>query len=1506
MKKGLIKLVVFSFAIVATESVLAFAKTMYPYELPAGKQGAGLGCEIAKSGMKLELGKWYTNFEVCKKYADDNGLPLFCIWSNWECVHCWYTDIVLIQDSFREWQRENNAGQVVCCFMAGEKNNAGLYDQPNSPVIKGLGCNAYNWMWKNGGTTINAYPFVVLWWKKNGVNKRYDGDTFCGSKTFNDTTIPLRVENAKAKLEDAFKDWVPPAPVASYSGGYFTTSNTVMTCMQAEPSTKWIEVPVARKATVATNQVLYVRNGRTNREIPFVWAENTVATNVLIDSFDTTVYKCGVDIALELRDGDKVVSETIIRCVDTVPNGTENPYWIGEKTAAELQWGDWTMDYEVALQKAKAGGGSVLGYIEGALWCPYCFWGNSNFLSRVEFKNWCTANKVVCVQIDFPRVVNDKEITRNCCLLTRDIGKCSFVGVSPQISCGAGYLSRKMIPQGEAEACFSRNLDIGTNLWIRAEDVDEKRAAGLLPRHSMGYLSLIDADGNIKGRLNWKHSTSSSTIDGGKGNLLTEDEFQANLRRLDELYTVLEEDAEEDNQNWRTTREVIAMRDVKSGTISACDRIDTFRVEPSAKGSLVQFTFTPDAAANSYRLKLIDVDAVTGKETELQVRTSTSESVSVSAVIPSTNTYLVVQGVGDKITDTFFGTDQAITNVASLRAYTVTSASVLIPQEGRGTYALPDGESQVVFQVVSGEVYRVENIVAKPGEFVEISPCFYRAEVTGQIVVDAQEGATEIAFQSWKSASYGFSVVTKTVEEDAGTVTVSVRRNGGASGSARVRVTLDKELTNLYDVYEIGGISYTNYLYSFETQELTWSDGDAADKDVYVTVIDDVYFAGGGKVVLNLEIVDSEAGDATLTEGFSQFVLVVTENDRQDPGEAIVSGTDPEFEPTRRVVYVKEDDDLTLQIERVGGSEGRVGVVVVANDGGVVLSGGDGNDDWEVLPDDLVERYSVGKKAGIQYWSNRNGGVRKVKVSNLPAAGTTFRILLEELGNSGEPFLPIKGSDYVTVVTVAAVAPDFQVAGSEEMTLHRYVSFEERVFPLNGSFEAPVSLSKLSGALPAGLKAVYDKSRNALVISGRTTAKPGRYPVTYRAKVANVAGVPKTIFINVDDPTNPELSPGSANPSVAVTRSFADIPVEKDGRLVGVLSLTIPTRGNVSARLVGTNGTVSLSAKCWSGFNAENRDLVAELVGKNDWTMHFTAGADYSVTASIDNGGEIYGFVSHNGIVWNRNYSAADFAGYYTTVLGDQRLVGGSASLAPTGFGYLALKMNTASAYNKGKMTFAGVLPNGTSVSGSSTLKTDSEGFAVLPVFNRSSSDILSGEFSIAANAVENENRMCVKNADDIATFWRHIERKVDGFEYEYGVYGSYFKPNQEDLLCCCNECYADGGQEAQDEMVLEFKVDNVVIANVGVGSRTIKVLADNPNSVSIAYRPATGLISGTFKNDGRTYGYKGIVLPGWGGVDCGCTPGGSEFKPFVCGAYFDRVGGIKTGGRVDVDHAGE
>ena len=105
----------------------------------------------------------------------------------------------------------------------------------------------------------------------------------------------------------------------------------------------------------------------------------------------------GQQITLELHNSTNgtlgaVVATSHITAVKS-ENSQKNPVGIGEKKAEELEWGEWTMDLDVALQKvrdynsstgeATSGGGSsllnaasskdrayTLLMLAGSLWCP--------------------------------------------------------------------------------------------------------------------------------------------------------------------------------------------------------------------------------------------------------------------------------------------------------------------------------------------------------------------------------------------------------------------------------------------------------------------------------------------------------------------------------------------------------------------------------------------------------------------------------------------------------------------------------------------------------------------------------------------------------------------------------------------------------------------------------------------------------------------------------------------------------------------------------------------------------------------------------------------------------------------------------------------------------------------------------------------------------------------------------------------------------------------------------
>ena len=183
------------------------------------------GCKDAKAtidkGGALELGQWYTDWNACKTYADANNLPVLFIWSNKTCVHCEWTERVFVHDTFKTWAANNDAGKVIYCFMAGGES---MYPDQR-------GSAAYSWMYEGtgdgGGTKLNVYPFVCLWWKAKGVNARNTGDDLCSGNGFNASThldadsLPQRIPNVIEKMEIAFGGGKPSPKVMFALGNAF-------------------------------------------------------------------------------------------------------------------------------------------------------------------------------------------------------------------------------------------------------------------------------------------------------------------------------------------------------------------------------------------------------------------------------------------------------------------------------------------------------------------------------------------------------------------------------------------------------------------------------------------------------------------------------------------------------------------------------------------------------------------------------------------------------------------------------------------------------------------------------------------------------------------------------------------------------------------------------------------------------------------------------------------------------------------------------------------------------------------------------------------------------------------------------------------------------------------------------------------------------------------------------------------------------------------------------------
>ena len=281
--------------------------------------------------------------------------------------------------------------------------------------------------------------------------------------------------------------------------------------------------------------------------------------------------------------------------------------------------------------------------------------------------------------------------------------------------------------------------------------------------------------------------------------------------------------------------------------------------------------------------------------------------------------------------------------------------------------------------------------------------------------------------------------------------------------------------------------------------------------------------------------------------------------------------------------------------------------------------------------------------------------------------------------------------------------------------------------------------------------------------------------------------------------------------------------------------------------------------------------------------------------------------------------------------------------LAPRGAGYLTLKMTSSSAYNAGKMTWGGKLPDGTSVSGTTVLteelavEEDAEDpeweptYAFLPVFTRFSTKVSKSvttydRLSLIAR-IERDGASCpraVMPAESLARGeWVHQVTKpaaaAEALNFSMDIFalGSFYDPNKS-LKTCCEEHSVSANQKLYLETLgwksypgyfSPVQIDPLAITvsytSKDVSKHTVKINAGQPNprKVTLSLKRSTGVVSGSFKlpyrdadGDVHTASAKwyGVLLMGWcKECDCGEVPPeiepeeGNFYLPFVNGGYF-------------------
>lgn len=1463
----------------------------------------------AKSSAAVKLGQWHSNFSKAKAYAESMGVPFVAVWSNGDsCGHCITFENGCNQSYFRTWQA--NSGMVFFFAHSGDSS----YKQ---------GSDVFHWIRNNVNT---AYPFIRLYWKKNGKvvkDVATVGDTM--DKMVKGTT---GAKNIVAYIKNVFKDYkYDPAPPITYFGGSFANSDgendayEVEEGFSGEVDVRFVRTDPKVVTSAATNYLIVKYDDvpvATNR-IDWAAGDDECSSAVPVDSALTATN----GITMFLTDANYAVKESrSINILAEVENSPKNPRWKTERTADTLAWGEWTMDMDTATNKvnaAIAGGDEkavTMLLIGGPLWCPDCVNLEERLINTAAFREWATTkHHVACVAIDEARFAKGGDVPT---LFSRKafVKEDKTTGKKTYIS-GLGYMTRKGITDEEGDAVCARNLDY-VNKRVGEGGFLQSDTTMVLGGWQTGIpcILFLRPDGSVCSRLfQFSNSTDS----------LREEDAEKILKRLDEMIALAADPSEEVNDGRGSTPDFIGRRETITGkTLSFSDPVDYYRLDPSTAG--MKLTVRLDGTVDTP----FDVSIVKASGTSFSVLASAEGSLSEGVVIgscdiDSTNCFIKVSypvdGSAYPIADVFSLTNSGSTVVG----YSLSTDFVVTPEEVRTLVTVDDG-NPVSFNVVSGEVYRVAGTTGlEPAEaFEDLGGGFYRSVTTSTVRAGVEAGALDL--QLWHPGEVGFSASGSSVSENAGVYDIAFVRRGGVSSNAMVTVTLDTAASS-----QLPGI--IDWAHDGET--LVWNEGEGEVKTLPVTILDNEFADGDQHFVFKVAV----AGEAE--PGFTNFVLTVKENDRPVGGKLGIAATNPSFAKTM-TVFVREEEDLVLDIDRYSGADGAMNAKLSATAG-------------------TLDRTEF-------HWEGRNVDTQQA-VLTVPSRSVSKKFYVTLAAADKATKIDVNAKK-LTVEVLPANAPVFADSVVRfEFPTYIPLADGDAVVNAGAGEYSNLKFAKYSGSIAPGLKMTADVANRRMVFSGMPT-KPGSYSAVYRISDGSVAGGTVRVDFRIVDQTVAGTYQGSdyvANTALAKTRTFSDMIVtgsfldDTSRRLTGLLTVTVPKNGKVSAKYRSVNGTVNLSAPNWMLWDAASGDVSTTARGTT------SANAEYALKVNAHGNGYVDFLFTVPGddstyvIRPGKDATAAEIAdwkGYYTVSMPNvTNCVGGVQNAC--GDGYMTLKMNTADALKRATFTYAGLLPNGKAVTGTSRLteewndEVNQWDYAHVPMMYVSKTDVFTGAMRIrpgasyanATNSVIDQKcggrcyyeqvRRSVSAGEEMSLFWIH-ETSLDDFNITLlDAWGGLYVTT-ENFVSCCSSALGSATLQFFPVAVGKYLADTSYGAaqpwsynsyspvvsvkyaklNSKAKTKTNQIVVTkkkkgtayyNPYSYAMTFTLSTGIVSGSyylnFKDEvGKTtkvkQTFRGIVMPGWGYAscaDCGYKTGGAESaeRPFISGTAWFKDGKI-------------
>lgn len=791
----------------------------------------GVFADMEVSSGSVVPGQWNSNFTAAKAYAEEHNLPMLVFWANYGCGYCAMLEKAVESADFTAWQARN---RLVMVYQIGKK------------TLDAVACCDFV------ENDTRLYPYIGVYWPKD------DGTQILEKFTGRSDAMPVAgrsLQDALMKSVDRSLVGWDPENYTPYYGGEFVVSDAPGARLEAIAGmTRRVAVPLARTRNlshVATNELVVGDVVQT-----VVWGRNVSNAWPVVEIPSDAA--AGTEIPLLLKSNGSVHTNSFIHVVSDPGNSVENPYWLGERTAETLSFGEWTMDLDVAtnmVASAAARGEKAytLVLITGTLWCPWCGGLEKGVLNTKAFRDWTRENKIALVQFDNPKRPTNDTVSSSYTEETAETNRVYHVtnvpnGAGPTllrydegvsywkgagIYSGAGYLSRKGIVTAEdrkrAEAVLQRNHDLGYVGGAFCEP-------GTL-RSNFGCLVLLDAQGRVRGRYA-RHAP---------GMVYGTDE---NMQRLKDLLLSADEPSFFDDYASTTS-----LRHELGGTSSAVLRVNerqkVFCLAGVPSSGKLKFMVETNSTHRPVTLKLLrgcelDVTRVTAENLSLGdvpclvgVPVAESSSGVLEATVDAPGPYFLKVASFIDYEETCYGQTE---NVISVE---VSSFVTLMPVEALVTVPVTCSTYGVQVDSEGGRTYKFSGFTAESLARFFTGPVegvyTLKSKVEGPISLDVDPSVEEISLCRWNPGRIAIDQADFTLFKVQRSAMVSVTRMEGSSGAV--------ELT----LADLGtGTARKGERYVWNDASISWADGESGTKSFEFSMRPDMTVEREETVVLGL------------------------------------------------------------------------------------------------------------------------------------------------------------------------------------------------------------------------------------------------------------------------------------------------------------------------------------------------------------------------------------------------------------------------------------------------------------------------------------------------------------------------------------------------------------------------------------------------------------------------------------------------------------------------------